>query len=132
MLHLPMAWGTDVLDNMETILPSLAGGEIHRFEPVELNRFFRLCRELLDIEDTALLFTRRKPVPAPFNQPGWQVVLNRMHKEDAVQLVHQAMRAAELEPKEDDTRLAQPEVETLVEAVNCRALCFFPFPPSPL
>ncbi len=110
-----------VLDNMEGILPSLAGGEIHRFEPAELERFFRLCRELLDIEGTALLFTSREPLPAPFDQPGRQVVLSRMHKEDAVQLVHQAMRAAGLEPQEDDTRLAQPEVEALVEAVNCHA-----------
>lgn len=52
---------------------------------------------------------------------GRQVVLSRMHKEDAVQLVHQAMRAAGLEPQEDDTRLARPEVEALLEAVNCHA-----------
>jgi tetratricopeptide (TPR) repeat protein len=110
-----------VLDNMESILPSGGGGETDRFEPEELERFFLLCQKLLDIAGTALLFTSREPLPQPFHVAAHKVTLSRLHQEDAIQLVHQAMRAAGLEPKEDDTRLAQPEVEALVESVNCHA-----------
>jgi tetratricopeptide (TPR) repeat protein len=110
-----------VLDNMESILPSGGGGETDRFEPEELKRFFLLCQKLLDITGTALLFTSREPLPQPFHVATRKVTLSRLHQEDAIQLVHQAMRAAGLEPKEDDTRLAQPEVEALVESVNCHA-----------
>lgn len=110
-----------VLDNMESILMSGGGGEIDRFEPKELKRFFHLCQKLLDISGTALLFTSREPLPEPYHVIARKVTLSRLHQEDAIQLVHQAMRVAGLEPKEDDTRLAQPEVEALVESVNCHA-----------
>jgi tetratricopeptide (TPR) repeat protein len=110
-----------VLDNMESILPSKGGGETDRFEPKELERFFLLCQKLQDIAGTTLLFTSREPLPQPFHVAARKVTLSRLHQEDAIQLVHQAMRAAGLEPKEDDTRLAQPEVEALVESVNCHA-----------
>ncbi|UCH94270.1 MAG: CHAT domain-containing protein, partial [Candidatus Aminicenantes bacterium] len=110
-----------VLDNMESILPSGGGSETDRFEPEELERFFLLCQKLQDITGTALLFTSREPLPQPFHVIVRKVNLSRLHKEDAIQLVHQAMRAAGLEPKDDDTRLAQPEVEALVESVNCHA-----------
>jgi len=110
-----------VLDNMESILPSGGGIEIDRFEPKELEQFFLLCQKLLDITGTALLLTSREPLPQSFHVSARKVTLSRLHKEDAIQLVHQAMRTAGLEPKEDDTKLTQPEVEALVESVNCHA-----------
>jgi tetratricopeptide (TPR) repeat protein len=125
-----------VLDNMESILPSLeitksfSGVQgavlqksplIMRFEPEALETFFALCGKLQSVGNTGLLFTSRQSLPAPFDVKFQRVILGRLDKKDAIELVHQAMTAAGLTPKEDDTGKAQPEVEALVESVNCHA-----------
>jgi tetratricopeptide (TPR) repeat protein len=92
-----------------------------RFEPEALKSFFDLCKKLLTIEDTRLLFTSREALPGPFDAKFQRVTLSRLDKKDAIELVHQAMTAAGLTPKEDDRGGTHPEVEALVEAVNCNA-----------
>ena len=123
-----------ILDNMESILPSIKsfyGGSrgavftkrapLDRFEPKTLKTFFDLCQKLQSIGDTRLLFTSREALPGPFDVGFQRVVLSRLDREDAIALVHQAMTTAGLTPKEDDRGGTQPEVEELVEAVNCHA-----------
>ena len=67
------------------------------------------------------MFTSRETLPEPFAVPFNRIVLSRLDKRDAVELVHKAMSNAGLEPHEDDLGGTQPEVEALVEAVNCHA-----------
>jgi tetratricopeptide (TPR) repeat protein len=123
-----------ILDNMESILPSIKsfyGGSrgavftkrapLDRFEPEALKTFFDLCKKLQMIGDTRLLFTSREALPGPFDVGFQRVILSRLDREDAIALVHQAMTTAGLTPKEDDRGGTQPEVEELVEAVNCHA-----------
>jgi tetratricopeptide (TPR) repeat protein len=132
-----------ILDNMESILPlnkSFCGGpgggpnawgpakeknplssNTLRFEPEALKTFFDLCTKLQSIGDTRLLFTSREALPEPFDVEFQRVILSRLDKKDAVELVHQAMTVKGLTPKEDDRGGTQPEVEALVEAVNCHA-----------
>jgi len=128
-----------ILDNIESILPpeatlnkSFCGGgqggqffqkesPLARFEPEVLEIFFELCQKLLAVEGTCLLFTSREALPGPFDVEFQRVTLSRLDKRDAIELVHQAMTAAGLMPKEDETGGTQPEVEALVEAVNCHA-----------
>jgi tetratricopeptide (TPR) repeat protein len=139
-----------ILDNMESILPpagsdmdttgktkldkSFCGGpgggfleknplvsQAARFEPETLKTFFNLCKKLQSIGHTRLLFTSREKLPEPFAVEFHRVTLSRLDKKDAVELVHQAMTVAGLTPKEDDSGGTQPEVEALVEAVNCHA-----------
>jgi len=108
-----------ILDNMESILPTAS--QIARFEPEALKAFFDLCNKLLSIGDTRLLFTSREALPEPFDIEIQRVILSRLDKKDAIELVHQAMTINGLTPKEDDGGGTQPEVEALVEAVNCHA-----------
>ncbi|NIM16484.1 MAG: tetratricopeptide repeat protein [Candidatus Aminicenantes bacterium] len=128
-----------ILDNMESILPlnkSFCGGSTRgavflksaplslntvRFEPEALKTFFDLCKKLQSIGDTCLLFTSREKLPEPFAVEFQRVILSRLDKKDAVELVHQAMTVKGLTPREDDRGGTQPEVEALVEAVNCHA-----------
>jgi tetratricopeptide (TPR) repeat protein len=108
-----------ILDNMESILPTV--GEAPRFEPEVLETFFDLCTKLQSIEDTRLLFTSRESLPEPFDTKFHRVTLSRLDRKDAIDLVHHAMTAAGLTPREDDRGGTQPEVEALVESVNCHA-----------
>lgn len=123
-----------VLDNMESILPvnkSFHGGErgaafpkgapLDRFDSESLQTFFRLCQKLLKIGGTRVLFTSREALPEPFAAKVKHVVLGRLTKNDAVELVQRAMTAAGITPKEDERGGAQPEVEALVEAMNGHA-----------
>jgi len=123
-----------VLDNMESILPinkSFHGGDrgaafskgapLDRFDSESLQTFFHLCQKLLKIGETRVLFTSRESLPEPFAATVKHVVLGRLTKDDAVELVQRAMTAAGLTPREDERGGAQPEVEALVEAVNGHA-----------
>jgi hypothetical protein len=122
-----------ILDNMESILiKSFCGGvqggrffqkesPLARFEPEVLEVFFELCQKLMAVEGTCLLFTSREALPGPFDVEFQRVTLSRLDKRDAIELVHQAMTAVGLMPIEDETGGTQPEVEALVEAVNCHA-----------
>jgi tetratricopeptide (TPR) repeat protein len=135
-----------VSDNMESILPSLnnekgafeeevnksfhggdrgaafsKGAPLDRFDSESLQTFFRLCQKLLKVGETRVLFTSREALPEPFEAKVKHVVLGRLTKNDAVELVQRAMTAAGITPKEDERGGAQPEVEALVEAVNGHA-----------
>ncbi|MCX6583572.1 MAG: tetratricopeptide repeat protein [Candidatus Aminicenantes bacterium] len=123
-----------VLDNIESILPvnkSFHGGDrgaafskgapLDRFDSESLQTFFRLCQKLLKIGETRVLFTSREALPEPFAAKVKHVVLGRLTKNDAIELVQRAMTAAGITPKEDERGGAQPEVEALVEAMNGHA-----------
>jgi len=107
-----------LFDNMESFLPSEG---VSWLAKEELALFFQLCTQLLEPESTALIFTSREPLPEPFNHPGNVTDLSRLFRNDAVELVHRAMTVAGLTPKAEDVKEAQPEVEALVESVNCHA-----------
>ncbi len=94
---------------------------ISHFEPEVLAAFFVLCEKLLKKGDTRLVFTSREALPEPFAAAPQVITLSRLFRDDAIDLVHGAMKAAGFTPKEDDKIKAQPEVEALVEAVNCHA-----------
>jgi len=113
-----------LLDNLESILPGMDGdeaGSMARFKAAELKVFFDLCKKLLAFGETRLLFTSREALPKPFDAGRQQVTLGRLDKQDAIGLVHKVMTNAGLTPKEDERCATQPEVEALVEAVNCHA-----------
>ncbi len=131
-----------VLDNMETILPSRGlfsrksppgppqkllvntlseDTSLDRSDSSTLETFFRLCQKLVKIGKTRILFTSREALPEPFAAKLKHVVLGRLTKGDAVELVQRAMTASGITPKEDERGGAQPEVEALVEAVNGHA-----------
>jgi len=115
-----------ILDNMEVILPPPQATsdqlrEIARFEPEALATFFKLCQKLMGVADTRLIFTSREALPAPFDAKFQQVTLTRLIRTDAIGLVQKTMTSQGLTPKEDEQGGVQPEIEALVEAVNCHA-----------
>jgi len=71
------------------------------------------------VKQTRLVFTSREELPEPFADEV--IDLSRLYRSNAIELVHKAMTEAGLTPKEEDTEEAQPEVEALVESVNCHA-----------
>ncbi|MGB8657683.1 MAG: CHAT domain-containing protein [Candidatus Zixiibacteriota bacterium] len=105
-----------ILDNMEVILPpaksdaGTAPGLVARFEPEALKTLFDLCQKLLAVDGTRLLFTSREALPAPFDTKSQQVTLSRLVKQDAIELVRQAMTAQGLTPKEDELGGTEPEI----------------------
>ena len=110
-----------LLDNMESILPPKDMEQAARLEPEALEEFFAMCGRLNAVADTGFLFTSREALPKPFDSGRQTVTLSRLDKKDAINLVHQAMTEAGLQPQEEDDGAAQPEVEALVESVNCHA-----------
>jgi tetratricopeptide (TPR) repeat protein len=68
-----------------------------------------------------MVFTSREALPGPFDGGLQRVILGRLSKRDAVELVHQAMTAQGLAPKVEEDGGTQPEVEALVEGVNRHA-----------
>jgi tetratricopeptide (TPR) repeat protein len=110
-----------LLDNMESILPPKDTHQPTRMEPLALKAFFALCSRLNNVGDTRLLFTSREVLLKPFASGRQTITLSRLDKQDAIDLVHQAMIEAGVEPNENDDGSAQPEVEALVQSVHCHA-----------
>ncbi|MGE5342740.1 MAG: tetratricopeptide repeat protein [Candidatus Omnitrophota bacterium] len=119
-----------ILDNMESVLPppslhhpkgGLEQDNVVNFDPDMLTLFFDLCQKLMTMGDTRLLFTSREALPEPWDSGFQRVMLGRLNQKAAIELVHQAMTVAGLSPKEDESGGTQPEVEELVESVNCHA-----------
>ncbi len=116
-----------ILDNMESIL--LPGGmnteDLTRYamplEPEELELFFTLCEKLNNVGDTRLVFTSRESIPSPFNGKENHIELGRLNQTDAIKLVTEVMANAGIFPKEEEPGGMPPNIEALVEAVNCHA-----------
>jgi len=103
-----------VIDNMETILPSQAPD----YDPSLLENLQPLFKKLLKSARTRLLFTSREPLPAPFDQN--RLFILQLTREEAIELVQHVMSREGLKPCEEDPE-ERPEIEALVEAVNCHA-----------
>ena len=112
-----------LLDNMERVLPPTDSQQTALLEAEALGEFFTLCSRLNAVSDTDFLFTSREALPKPFDSEEQTVILSRLDKKDAIDLVRQAMVEAGLTPQEEDDGVAQPEVEALVQSVNCHARC---------
>lgn len=133
-----------IFDNMETILPSDPpdnplnknfeggpGGPAARgtsdkspplaFDRETLTQFFQFCKSLESVEGTRLIFTSREELPEPYGSGFHRVDLGRLERWDAVELVHRVMTEEGIVPKEDESGGVEPEVEALVESVNCHA-----------
>jgi len=116
-----------VLDNMESILPPVGkpAGDLTDYtvqlEPEELEVFFQLCQKLNAVGDTRLVFTSREELPPPFDGEKNHFELWRLSQSDAIKLVMDVMANAGIFPKEEEPGGTPPNVEALVEAVNCHA-----------
>ena len=119
-----------VLDNLESVLPSTKSHEETRRygdnlsvslrDPVD--EIFALCQSLTQADErTRLLFTTREPLPVLFNHRHREIRLGALSREDAIELVCEAMRREGLTPKHDDAGNTPQEIIDLVEAVNCHA-----------
>jgi len=80
-----------------------------------------LCGHLLKSSKTRIIFTSREPLPPPYDKIGQTCILGRLSITDAIQLVHEAMKEAQLMPKEMPDGSPDPDVERLVESVNSHA-----------
>ncbi len=97
-----------------------ASGPPH--EPEILEALLSLCRKLLMNQGARLVFTSRESPPEPFDDVRNHLHLTRLDKPDAVALVARVMTDAGLAPpREEEENDAPPEIETLVEAVDCHA-----------
>jgi tetratricopeptide (TPR) repeat protein len=111
-----------VFDNMESIIPQ-------RFGSIEIDHqiiqdLYRLSHHLLNIPHTRIIFTTREPLPEPFDKTGQTCHLGRLSTTDAIKLVNAAMKKAQCSPKDEKKSSdgsPNPNVERLVESVNCHA-----------
>jgi len=116
-----------ILDNMEIILPprkpphQSASVRSPALLLTRWGHFLTCARKLMAAADTRLIFTSREALPPPFNAKFQHVALSRLTRADAIDLVQKTMTNQGLTPKEDDQGGVQPEIEALVEAVNCHA-----------
>ncbi|RZM81817.1 tetratricopeptide repeat protein [Leptolyngbya iicbica] len=107
-----------VLDNLESVLPDAQGQ--NPAGVADVTELLALCQKLLAADPRCrLLFTSREPLPAPFAQPRkCTVTLDRLTKEDAIQLVEQVMAQHGWEPPATDNATTPAEITELVETVN--------------
>jgi tetratricopeptide (TPR) repeat protein len=111
-----------VFDNMESIIPQRHGSMIIDHQIIE--DLYQLSHHLLCVTHTRIIFTTREPLPEPFNKTGQICHLGRLPTTDAIKLVNAAMKQAQCKPKENkepEDGSPDPDVERLVESVNCHA-----------
>jgi tetratricopeptide (TPR) repeat protein len=108
-----------VFDNMESILPSMQG--LMSVDPQIIQDVVQLSQHVLNIGSTRILFTSREPLPPPFDKQSQTCHLGRLSTTDAIQLVKEAMKQAQLMPKEMPDGSPDPDVERLVTSVNCHS-----------
>jgi tetratricopeptide (TPR) repeat protein len=103
-----------IIDNMETILPSDAPD----YDPIVLENLIPLFTKILTSAHTRVLFTTRVPLPVPFDRNTF--FISHLHQSEAIKLVQHVMAAENQVPYEEDHQ-EKPELEALVQAVNCHA-----------
>jgi tetratricopeptide (TPR) repeat protein len=108
-----------VFDNMENILPTMHG--LMTVDPQIIQDVVQLSNHVLNIGSTRIIFISREPLPPPFDKRSQICHLGRLSTTDAIQLVKEAMRQAQLMPKEMPDGSPDPDVERLVTSVNCHA-----------
>jgi tetratricopeptide (TPR) repeat protein len=111
-----------VFDNMESIIPQRHGSMIIDHQIIQ--DLYQLSHHLLCVTHTRIIFTTREPLPEPFNKTGQICHLGRLPTTDAIKLVNAAMKQAQCKPKENkepEDGSPDPDVERLVESVNCHA-----------
>jgi tetratricopeptide (TPR) repeat protein len=108
-----------VFDNMESILPNMQG--LMTVDPQIIQDVVQLSQHVLNIGSTRIIFTSREPLPPPFDKQSQICHLGRLSTSDAIQLVKEAMKQAQLMPKEMPDGSPDPDVERLVTSVNCHA-----------
>jgi tetratricopeptide (TPR) repeat protein len=108
-----------VFDNMESILPTMQG--LMTVDPQIIQDVVQLSQHVLNIGSTRIIFTSREPLPPPFDKQSQICHLGRLSTTDAIQLVKEAMKQAQLMPKEMPDGSPDPDVERLVTSVNCHA-----------
>jgi tetratricopeptide (TPR) repeat protein len=108
-----------VFDNMESILPTMQG--LMTVDSQIIQDVVQLSNHVLNIGSTRIIFTSREPLPPPFDKQSQICHLGRLSTTDAIQLVKEAMKQAQLMPKEMPDGSPDPDVERLVTSVNCHA-----------
>ena len=120
-----------VMDNMESVLlPPFLEKEtpeaLSEESRAELEAIQALCKRLLTVGDTRLVFTSREALPAPFDAERCRRELHRLDREDAVKLVERVLntsltRERGSQGSADASDAAREEIEQLVDTVHCHA-----------
>jgi tetratricopeptide (TPR) repeat protein len=108
-----------VFDNMESILPTKQG--LMTVDPQIIQDVVQLSQHVLNIGSTRIIFTSREPLQKHFDKQSQICHLGRLSTTDAIKLVKEAMKQANLMPKEMPDGSPDPDVERLVTSVNCHA-----------
>ncbi|MBT7191590.1 MAG: tetratricopeptide repeat protein, partial [Anaerolineae bacterium] len=104
-----------LLDNLESVLPNSEG--VNPAGVADVTELLALCEKLLAAsEKTRLIFTSREVLPAPFKQNT--VELDRLHKNEAIQLVEKVMAQHGWQPPASDDARTPEEIEELVNVVD--------------
>jgi hypothetical protein len=104
-----------LLDNMESVLPDSEG--VNPAGVADVTELLALCEKLLKASPkTHLLFTSRELLPQPFT--GNTVELDRLHKDEAIELVEKVMAQHGWQPPVSDDARTPEEIEELVNVVD--------------
>lgn len=105
-----------LFDNMESVLPNHEG--INPAGAADVTELLDLCKRLLNAsEKTRLIFTSRELLPKPFRENT--VELERLHKDEAIELVEKVMAKYNWQPPANDDARTPEEIEELVNVVGC-------------
>jgi tetratricopeptide (TPR) repeat protein len=86
----------------------------------ELKAILALCKRLLKVGETRLIFTSREALPAPFDAQLSRRELHQLDREDAVKLVERVLNIAGGDAGATSDA-AREEIEQLVDAVHSHA-----------
>jgi tetratricopeptide (TPR) repeat protein len=105
-----------VIDNMESVLPDHTGQ--NPAGVADVTDLLALCQKLLDADPHCrLIFTSRERLPEPFTHAKNTVELDRLSKDEAIELVGKVMAQHGWEPPASDNATTPQEVVDLVNSV---------------
>jgi tetratricopeptide (TPR) repeat protein len=116
-----------LIDNVESILPpygwakSAEGEEPAGFDPELMEEIFELCRRMVEIGGTALVFTSRSPLEQPFDDRARELEVGRLSRSESLELVGRVLGEGERIPGTRTDLDSREQVEELVEILGGHA-----------
>ena len=116
-----------VIDNVGSVLPpygwaaDAAEEEPAEFDPDLTSEVLGVCGKLVETGSTALVFTSRSPLPAPFDDPGHALEVGRLPQSESLELLSKVLGEGGHIPAAHCDLESREKIEELIAALGGHA-----------